>query len=186
MNNNDMEAQLVEDYVDYRLRKAGFKWKSRRSLASEPSAVMRTLRQLSDEFEVRYTRTFDELNRHIVITKENARDTFANVVSELFVDGIKWGRIVGLFSFTAKLALQAMEKEDEDLVNNLVDWSTQYVSSKLLSWINQHGGWEGLVDFYGGSGILNENEHQWPSWSSLCSYVPNGVQALCRAIIQNT
>lgn len=187
MNNNNLAMQLFSDYVDYRLRKTGFKRKASESPTptSEPTAVMLALRRLSDEFEVRYTRTFDELDQHIVVTQDNAYETFVNVVNELFIDGIKWGRIVGLFSFTAKLALQAMEKEDEELVNNLIEWATEYVSLKLQPWITQHGGWEGLVDFCGGSGSVNDNERNWPSWSRLCSYVPN-VQALCRAIIQNT
>ncbi len=133
---------LVSDYVSHRLQKAGLEWPNCPTL-SPPGRTARTMRALGDEFEQRYTEVFDEMVNQLHITPNTAHPTFTAIVNELFGDGIKWGRIVALFSFGGTLAVQCVEKEMPPLVDQIVDWVAGYVDSNLQSWITEHGGWVG-------------------------------------------
>lgn len=131
---------LVQDYTKYRLEMKGLHWVGAPALP-EPSPAQMTMRTLGVEFEERYTEVFQDMSNQIHVTPNTAHPTFTAIVNELFSDGIKWGRIVALFSFGGSLAVHCIEKEMPLLVDQIVDWVTQYVDTNLASWITQHGGW---------------------------------------------
>ena len=133
--------RLVADYINFRLQKQGLRWSTCPELPAVPSKVERAMRLLGEEFESRYTEVFQEMCNQLHITPNNAQPTFVAIVNELFSDGIKWGRIVALFSFGGSLAVQCVEKEMPPLVDNVVEWVTNYVDTNLLSWIQENGGW---------------------------------------------
>ena len=132
---------LVRDYIKYRLEQRGLDWANGPDLPEQPSPTQMTMRTLGLEFEQRYNEVFQEMADQIHITPNTAHNTFTAIVNELFSDGIKWGRIVALFSFGGSLAMQCIEKEMPVLVDQIVDWVTNYVDNNLASWITQHGGW---------------------------------------------
>ena len=134
---------LFADYVRYRLTKEGLEWPGCPDLPP-PSRVHLSMRLLGDEFEKRYCEVFQEMCNQLHITPNTAHATFVGIVNELFSDGIKWGRVVALFSFGGALAVQCVQREMPPLVDNIVDWVTQYVDTSLSSWINNHGNWVGL------------------------------------------
>ncbi len=131
---------LVSDYIKFRLEKKGLEWTGGPELP-EPEKAEKTMRTLGLEFEQRYTEVFQEMCNQLHITPNTAHPTFTAIVNELFSDGIKWGRIVALFSFGGSLAVQCVEKEMPLLVDQIVDWVTNYVDTHLQSWITEHGGW---------------------------------------------
>ena len=131
---------LVCDYVKYRLNKQGYEWSCCPPL-NQPTKINKTMRILGDEFEQRYTGVFQEMCNQLHITPGTAYPTFIGIVNELFSDGVKWGRVVALFSFGGALAVQCVEKEMPHLVENIVDWLTQYIDTHLGTWINDHNGW---------------------------------------------
>ena len=133
--------RLVADYINFRLQKQGLRWSTCPELPAVPSKVERAMRLLGEEFESRYTEVFQEMCNQLHITPNNAQPTFVAIVNELFSDGIKWGRIVALFSFGGSLAVQCVEKEMPPLVDNVVEWVANYVDTNLLSWIQENGGW---------------------------------------------
>lgn len=132
--------QIVADYVNFRLQKESFQWAGCPSLPT-PGSVQRTMRTLGEEFEQRYTEVFQEMCNQLHITPNTAHPTFTAIVHELFSDGVKWGRIVALFSFGGCMAVQCVEKEMPILVDQIVEWVTSYVDNHLQSWITEHGGW---------------------------------------------
>jgi len=67
---------------------------------------------------------------------------FLASLQSLFSDGvINWGRVVALLAFSGSLAAQCVEKEMPFLVNQVIDWTTAYISTHLASWIHDNGGW---------------------------------------------
>ena len=137
--------RLVADYINFRLQKQGLRWSTCPELPAVPTKVERAMRLLGEEFETRYTEVFQEMCNQLHITPNNAQPTFVAIVNELFSDGIKWGRIVALFSFGGALAVQCVEKEMPPLVDNVVEWVAIYVDSNLQSWIQENGGWVGTI-----------------------------------------
>ena len=135
---------LVADYVHYRLTRQGFEWATCPELP-EPGPVQTTMRTLGEEFEHRYTEVFSEMCNQLHITPHTAHPTFTAIVNELFSDGVRWGRVVALFSFGGSLAVQCIEKEMPPLVDQIVDWVVAYVDTQLQSWIDEHGGWVSLL-----------------------------------------
>lgn len=133
---------LVSDYVNFRLEKQNLEWPGPdKPTLPQPGQVARTMRVLGEEFENRYTEVFQQMCNQLHITPNTAYPTFTAIVNELFSDGVKWGRIVALFSFGGSLAVQCVEKEMPPLVDQIVDWVSAYVDNRLQSWINEHGGW---------------------------------------------
>src|SRR6218665_399090 len=95
--------QLVVDYVRYRLQRRGLAWPNGPDPGPSPGRVERTMRALGEEFQERYTQVFQEMCKQLDIRPNNAEETFMTTVSELFRDGVKWGRIVALFAFSGSL-----------------------------------------------------------------------------------
>ena len=76
----------------------------------------------------------------IKVTPDTAYKTFLSVASNVFADGtINWGRVVSLFYFAYKLALQVVNQLP--LVDIVIGWVVKYVTEKLAWWIAARGGW---------------------------------------------
>lgn len=137
--------QVVVDYVRYRLQQRGLPWPNGPDPGPSPGRVERTMRALGEEFQERYTQVFQEMCKQLDIRPNNAEQTFITTVSELFRDGVKWGRIVALFAFSGSLAVECVEKEMPLLVDQVVDWTENYIDTHLHSWIQQNGNWVRVV-----------------------------------------
>lgn len=82
----------------------------------------------------------NDLIGKIEVTPNTAYQTFVRVAAQIFKDGtINWGRIVTLFYFAYKLALQVVDQMP--LIDMIIGWVTKYVIEKLLNWIVAKGGW---------------------------------------------
>lgn len=152
-NNSEMNVPvsryLLEDYVNYRLRRQGFTWENCPCFDRRPSKVAISMRAMADEFEERYHDQFSNMCQQLHITQHTAYCTFQAVINELFSDQtINWGRIVALFSFSGALSLQSVEKEMPYLVDNIVEWAHTYLTDNLNNWINAHGGWVSSFHLY--------------------------------------
>ena len=139
---------LVADYLKYRLEQRGLEWQECPAGLPTPGRVQLTLRTLGDEFEQRYTEVFEEMCNQLHITPNTAHPTFVAIVNELFSDGVKWGRVVALFAFGGSLAVQCCEREMPLLLDQIVDWISDYVDNHLQSWIVENGGWVGTDFIY--------------------------------------
>lgn len=82
----------------------------------------------------------------VQVSKDTAFDTFLQVAAQIFSDGIvNWGRIVTLFYFGYKLALQVIN--EIPLIKMIVQWLVQFIKDRLAKWIFEQGGWEAVVDY---------------------------------------
>ncbi|KAK2851002.1 hypothetical protein Q5P01_007278 [Channa striata] len=112
-------------------------------------AVKEALRDSANEFELRYARAFSDLHNQLHITPATAYQSFANVMDEVFRDGVNWGRIIGLFAFGGALCVECVEKEMSQLVVRIVEWMTVYLDDHIQPWIQSQGGWEHFAEIFG-------------------------------------
>ncbi|XP_022785719.1 apoptosis regulator BAX-like [Stylophora pistillata] len=91
--------------------------------------------------------TLNSLISQVVVSKDTAFDTFLQVGAQIFSDGkVNWGRIVTLFYFGYKLALQVIKQIP--LIKMIIGWVCEFIKDRLAKWIFEQGGWESVVDYF--------------------------------------
>ncbi|XP_078345871.1 apoptosis regulator BAX-like [Oculina patagonica] len=91
--------------------------------------------------------SLNTLISQVVVTKDTAFDTFLQVGAQIFNDGVvNWGRIVTLFYFGYKLAVQVINQIP--LIKMIIQWVVQFIKDRLAKWIFEQGGWEAVVDYF--------------------------------------
>ncbi|KAM4535742.1 apoptosis regulator BAX-like [Fundulus diaphanus] len=79
-----------------------------------------------------------------------SKEAFMKVVLAIFSDGkINWGRVVMVFCFTCFLVMKAHEKKICDLIRDIIKWTIDYFRDKVINWIREQGGWEGILSQVG-------------------------------------
>ena len=90
--------------------------------------------------------TLNNLISQVVVSRDTAFDTFLQVGAQIFNDGkVNWGRIVTLFYFGYKLALQVINQIP--LIKMIIGWVCEFIKDRLAKWIFEQGGWVSLVLF---------------------------------------
>lgn len=119
----------------------------RRLSQSDPhAAIHRVLREAGDELERLYQPDFTEMSRQLYLTSTTAQRRFAEVIDELFRDGVNWGRIIAFFEFGGTVCVECASKDEmSSQVDNIAEWMTEYLNGPLNSWIKDNGGWVGLI-----------------------------------------
>lgn len=106
---------------------------------------VRILLRLYDEVENGNGTTLDDLCESFDLYCAEARDRYEIITKEIFSDGVNWGRIVMIFLFSAKLALQCKENEHEHLIREVIDW-VRVAIGKRSYWIKNAGnGWVSII-----------------------------------------
>lgn len=110
------------------------------------AAIHRVLREAGDELERLYQPDFTEMSRQLYLTSSTAQRRFADVIDELFRDGVNWGRIIAFFEFGGTVCVECVSKEEmTPQVDNIAEWMTEYLNGPLNGWIQDNGGWVGLT-----------------------------------------
>lgn len=113
------------------------------------AAVHRVLREAGDELERLYQPDFTEMSRQLYLTSSTAQSRFADVIDELFRDGVNWGRIIAFFEFGGAVCVECASREEMiRQVDNIAEWMTEYLNGPLNSWINDNGGWVGVIHYH--------------------------------------
>uniref|UniRef100_A0A3Q2XFP1 BCL2 apoptosis regulator n=1 Tax=Hippocampus comes TaxID=109280 RepID=A0A3Q2XFP1_HIPCM len=114
---------------------------------SDPLAdIHRVLREAGDELERLYQPDFTEMSRQLYLSSTTAQRRFAEVIDELFRDGVNWGRIIAFFEFGGTVCVECATKEDmTSQVDNIAEWMTEYLNGPLGSWIQDNGGWVSVI-----------------------------------------
>ncbi|XP_013912151.1 PREDICTED: apoptosis regulator BAX-like [Thamnophis sirtalis] len=77
------------------------------------------------------------------ISSENPLRSLAEVSEEMFATGVNWGRIVVFFYFT----YEVFRESASSLFRDVMDWAMRFLRDRLALWIEQQGGWNGLLNF---------------------------------------
>ncbi|XP_076431357.1 apoptosis regulator BAX isoform X2 [Peromyscus maniculatus bairdii] len=115
------------------------------------------LRRIGDELDSNM-----ELQRMIAdVDTDSPREVFFRVASEMFADGnFNWGRVVALFYFASKLVLKALCTKVPELIRTIMGWTLDFLRERLLVWIQDQGGWDGLLSYFG-----------TPTWQTVTIFV---------------
>ncbi|CDQ79824.1 unnamed protein product [Oncorhynchus mykiss] len=71
-----------------------------------------------------------------------SKNSYWNLVEKVFEDGqITWERIAVLFYVAGRIAVKVVIAHLPELVKDILKWTLEYFRSKLLDWIQKHGGW---------------------------------------------
>ncbi|KAM6223409.1 apoptosis regulator BAX [Rhynchocyon petersi] len=104
------------------------------------------LKRIGDELDSNL-----ELQRMIsAVDTDSPREVFFRVAAEMFSDGnFNWGRVVALFYFATKLVLKALCTKVPELIKTIMGWTLDFLRERLLGWIQDQGGWDGLLSYFG-------------------------------------
>lgn len=179
-----MSAEIVKNYVHYRLSKSGYA-RNPDGSDSPPGAVQRSLRVMGDEFQAAYSNAFEDMTGVINVHGQDLKDVFYTILDSTFEDGVvNWGRIVGLFVFSSMVAVKSMACNRTDVVENVMEWTTDYLQQdKLSHFINAHGGWDGFVQFHRNPKIHNRDDILWNKARSSFGYIFAGVASVANILM---
>ena len=110
------------------------------------SDVAITLQRIGDDLT--NNTGINDLIGQIKVTPDTVYKTFFSVAMQLFSDGnVNWGRIVALFYFAYRLALQCIT--NMSLLQTIIGWVGKFVYDKLATWISERGGWSAIKEWFG-------------------------------------
>ncbi|ODN06189.1 Induced myeloid leukemia cell differentiation protein Mcl-1 [Orchesella cincta] len=121
------------------------------------------------------------LDKHVILFNGMLRrfevtdyGVFASIANELFeansenVFNVTWGRVVSLFAFAVRLAQKHKEAHDDDKIDHVVHYLSDYISRQLLDFVVNNGGWEGLVKQFPLPDTEEKQVKRAMLWSGLC------------------
>lgn len=74
-------------------------------------------------------------------------DQFKDLLSELLGSGITRERIIVLFYFCADVAIETLKRRVQSsvqLCQRFIQWSFNFISERVCTWVQANGGWVGL------------------------------------------
>lgn len=159
---NNIFYYLLEDYDEQETEIT--------ALNASETEVLETFKKVVDEFKLNYSERVVDLCSHLEVTLDSVNGVFLGVSNELFSEGITWGRISALVVFSSELAAQCLRKElPETVVEEVLDCCLELVQDKLENWIEDHGGWEGIISFSKGQKITDNQQEatgaESPGWA---------------------
>ncbi|XP_071844155.1 apoptosis regulator BAX-like [Apostichopus japonicus] len=131
---------LGRDFVHY---KVGFSNTRPTSLFAE------TLRRVGDEIEEKYNISLNGIiNQLKYDPNKDGRRAFNASLDAMFAEGpCSWGRVVMVYVFASRLAKYCQKQNrDSSCIENLVNYSGDYVANNLTMWIKEQGGWLDFCD----------------------------------------
>ncbi|XP_012734496.3 apoptosis regulator BAX [Fundulus heteroclitus] len=97
-----------------------------------------------------------------------SKEAFMKVVLAIFSDGkINWGRVVMVFCFACFLVMRAHEKKICDMIRDIIKWTIDYFREKVINWIREQGGWEGIL-----------SQVSTPTWQTVMVFLAGVLTAL--------
>ncbi|XP_013781657.1 apoptosis regulator Bcl-2-like [Limulus polyphemus] len=171
---------LAADYLKFHLSRKGLECSlcpdSDRLTMRIGEKVRMKIRSLGEDMDKQFCEQFAEIRSKLDITQSSLQTAFFGVINELFSEGIKWSNIITLFVFSGEMAVNCIEKGWHHHVNNIAWWLTTYICDNLLGWVDDHGGWDGLVE-YAENREEQKSDSSWPVFKKICG-VAAGIGAL--------
>ncbi|CAL8071598.1 unnamed protein product [Orchesella dallaii] len=115
---------------------------------------------------------FNGMLRRFEVTDYRVFSSIANELFEVSSENnefrITWGRVVSLFAYAVKLAQKHKEEQVEDNIDYVVHYLFDYISRELLDFVENNGGWEGLVKQFPLPDTEEKQIKRAMLWSGLC------------------
>lgn len=85
-------------------------------------------------------------------------ESFKTLADELFDDEVKWSHVICLLVFATELILITLnDNPSRELIENVFYFLCTYLNAHLLSWINEHGAWDGLLAYSNSHSLDDES-----------------------------
>ncbi|XP_033629870.1 apoptosis regulator R11-like isoform X3 [Asterias rubens] len=165
--NDGSTKQFIEDYCINRIRRGNIDLDNYSHVSREPfNLVTRRMREIGEEIENRNPEFFSGCCEQLQISETTAYAKFRDLADELFKDQengqrgtcMSWGRIAAFITFSGRLALHCASNNMESLVPSVIGWTARYIDTKLVSWMNEHQGWNGFLEFFDKDRMQNRRE----------------------------
>ncbi|XP_055918923.1 bcl-2-related ovarian killer protein homolog B isoform X2 [Eupeodes corollae] len=155
---------LCGQYIKRRLRRSGLFNKKlglqriRSILGASSISTVRevfpSLMILGDELERMHPRIYTGVGRQVLCSPSgdfSSSDTVAILISavarELFRIEITWGKIISLFAVAGGLSVDCVRQGHSDYIPTLLEAVSDVIEEELVLWINENGGWSGLISY---------------------------------------
>ena len=122
--------------------------KQLRSFQPPSDTAAKCLEMIANQLAEERREQLEEICFELQISKETLKETFDTIADEMFHDSVKWGRIVTFIAFAGALADYCADHGLGEEVENIIDWTEEFVHDHLMQWIMQSGGWEAFITHF--------------------------------------
>lgn len=139
---------VLQNIYSYSLRNK-YEFNAVCAMNKEEEFVMRELEGTVYAFQTNYGGNVKSLCTELEITEDTIGTVILGVSNELFSDGITWSRIIALFVFVGELTLLCLSRKfPERIVDEIYECFCKLVKEKLKGWIDDHGGWVRMQQYF--------------------------------------
>ena len=152
------EAQvydLITQIIDYRIADP-----DRRVLPDTPM-VAKKLCVMSNTMIEKKGHNFAGI-KDLKFTPAGLEKSYTSAALSMLEEEVNWGRLIAYFTFTGLIAIE-LKKRKIDRLDELAQWATAIVLTKIQPWIRVNGGWVSIVS------MKNTNEFQWIYITKWCT-----------------
>ena len=110
--------------------------------------VHRLIGTICTQLEKERAEQFDEIIDSLTVTNDNLEETYRQLTTHVFEEGVNWGRIITFLVFSARLCLHCARYGLQDRVTDVVEWTECEMRERVHNWVVQRGGWSAFVEHY--------------------------------------
>lgn len=110
--------------------------------------VHRLVETICTQLERERAGQFDEIITSLTITDDNLEETYRQLMTHVFQDGVNWGKIITFLVFSARLSLHCARHGLQDRVSDVAEWTQDEMRERIHSWVMERGGWSAFVAHY--------------------------------------
>lgn len=110
--------------------------------------VHRLIHTICTQLQTERAKQFDEIITSLTVTRDNLEETYRQLITHVFIDGVNWGKIITFLVFSARLSLHCARYGMEDNVSNVVWWTQMEMRDRIHVWVMERGGWSAFVAHY--------------------------------------
>ena len=110
--------------------------------------VHRLINSICEQLERERAQQFDEIISSLSITNDSLEDTYRQLMTHVFQEGINWGRIITFLVFSSRLSLHCAQSGMQNRVRDVVEWTEDEMRERIHSWVVERGGWAAFVRHY--------------------------------------
>lgn len=111
------------------------------------------LHQIANQLADERQQQFEDVLFALQLTNDNLKVTYETVITEIFSDGINWGRVVAFLVFSGNLAVYCAQHGMESRVDEVIVWTETEMQTRLQRWIEERGGWQAFVEHFDDSSL---------------------------------
>lgn len=141
---------IARNYIVSQLRENRYTWLADRCppVRDPNHNVHRLIGSICTQLERERGEQFDDIISSLTVTDDNLEDTYRQLMSQVFNDGVNWGKIITFLVFSARLSLYCAQHELQDRVLDIVEWTQDEMRERIHSWVQERGGWAAFVQHY--------------------------------------